>query len=101
MLSRASESVKFTKVRGHAGIVDVVAGRSTHVNRYGNHMADLLATAGAAMEAVPKVMLREVRIGEEGMEERLIVFKNEKEHRRKCEHTAATYSKEIPGVATH
>ena len=44
---RESGSVLFTKVKGHATAADVLAGRTTILDKYGNDKADELAVAGA------------------------------------------------------
>ena len=50
---RPEESVKFTKVKGHAATEDVVSGAASAEDKFGNDMADALAVAGATMNAQP------------------------------------------------
>eukprot|EP00973_Karenia_brevis_P026308 3628384-Karenia_brevis.AAC.1 len=52
LASRPPQSTLFTKVKGHAKIEDVQQNIVTPADLYGNHSADRLATAGAALHAV-------------------------------------------------
>eukprot|EP00973_Karenia_brevis_P072988 10137515-Karenia_brevis.AAC.1 len=45
---RAVNSIRMTKVKGHAKWKDVQRGVISQANRFGNHQADKLAVAGVA-----------------------------------------------------
>ena len=49
---RDASSVHFVKVKGHAKVADVRAGRVDRVDKEGNDAADILARRGAALQEV-------------------------------------------------
>ena len=52
MQERSAESVRVVKVKGHATVEDVEAGRSSPFDKHGNDAADTLAVAGALAHGV-------------------------------------------------
>ena len=51
--SRLLSAVSFTKVKGHAAAAHIERGVISAIDRYGNHQADVLASAAAAQLALP------------------------------------------------
>ena len=56
--ARPQGSVQFLKVRGHASTADVVEGRTTDFNKFGNDAADHLAVCGACANVARKAHMQ-------------------------------------------
>eukprot|EP00973_Karenia_brevis_P021491 2954104-Karenia_brevis.AAC.1 len=61
LTARGDITVKFTKVKGHAKIADVIRGAVKQQDRFGNNFADHLATQGAAQHCIAPDIVRAAR----------------------------------------